>query len=770
MSANASRQTDSSPRFWLSGKRHAEQDYFFRQTLEAKGWVEGDESHWQAAWVTGMPPKSTFKVTSPSIKMNHIPGNAALTVKSRLYNSLNTLRQRTQCHFGNDHPLTSRLNFFPRAYEMPYEYPALIEDAVANPEKRWILKPTNASKGKGIKVLKDPTDAPLSPNWLVQEYIANPHTIRGHKYVLRLYMLICSIDPVRIYLYDQGFAKLASAPWDPADVDNPFSQLTNPDINALNVESEIPVEFIDLERYQHWLLEQGHDADTLFSQLRDLAALTALSGVDAMRARSKEEGADPLGCYELIGLDCLVDDQLKPWILECNLSPSLGICAQPEHGGIIEEEIKGDLVRDMIHLIGLDHSNTEAKFDAAALAAEHQRLGGFVPLYPSLNNAQDCPDFLPFIGLPSLLDYRLTSPESRRAISFRANGVSELIEDDNLALYHHASGLYYQLNDSAALIWLLASEGEPIESILDHLQAASDGCASQDQLENDLWSTLTPWWQNGLLAPNDSPVLTVDTQRSRERPATWHSKLAFDQRQWPITAPIGPVVDRIVAVLSPLLASVNVSTQGEPLHVLESANGYCLTTDSRVVSSRLHINDIVPAIMRFCLTSAVQPDYLVLDIALLSSAERHIVCLLPKNTKPSLLAPLIAAAKQHGLTLSRGARLAFTAPEIIEPLNLPLIDAPFASTRPLRCDGILQLNTIQADGSQALSSLGLLGWLLPYAQEQKNLSPSALHALRALCYQRPCVQLDLSAPDVSHALNQWLSPIVRSQPSQAALL
>ncbi|RUR26722.1 amylase [Vreelandella andesensis] len=769
MSANASSQLDSTPRFWLSGKRHAEQDHFFRQTLEAHGWVEGDEKHWQAAWVTGMPPKSAFKAASPYAKMNHIPGNAALTVKSRLHASLNALRKRTQRHFGNDHPFTARLNFFPRAYEMPHDYPALIEDAAANPEKRWILKPTNASKGKGIKVLSDPTDAPLSPNWIVQEYIANPHTIRGHKYVLRLYMLIASIDPVRVYLYDQGFAKLASDPWDPADVDNPFSQLTNPDINALNVDSEIPVEFIDLERYRHWLREQGHDDDTLFSQLRDLAALTALSGVDAMRMRSKEEDADPQGCYELIGLDCLVDDQLKPWILECNLSPSLGICAKPEHGGVIEEAVKGSLVRDMIHLVGCDQSAKKGDFDATALADEQQRVGGFIPLYPSLPSTQDSQDYLPFIGLPSLLDYRLASVENRQAVAFRANGVSELIEDDRLALYHHASGLYFQLNDSAALIWLLASEGEPIQSLLDHLQAASGGHATQDQLENDLWSTLTPWWHHGLLAPNYGPELAVDTQDSRERPATWHGTLAFDQRQWPITAPIGPVADRIAAAFSPLLGAVNVNTLGEPLHVLESANGYCLTTDNHVVSSRLHIGDIVPAITRFCLTSAEQQDHLVLDIALLSSAEQHIVCLLPKGIKPSLLSPLIAAAKQHGLTLSRGARLAFNAPEVIEPLNLPLIDAPFASTGPQRCGGILQLTTTKAEDSQALNSLDLLGWLLPFALEQKHLSPSALHALRAFCQHPPFTQLTISAADVSQALNQWLSPLADSKPSHAAV-
>lgn len=778
MPTSASSPPASAPAFWLSGKRHAEQDHFFRQTLEAHGWAEGDEKHWQAAWVTGMPTNTAFKAASPSAKMNHIPGNASLTVKSRLHSSLNALRERTRCHFGNDHPFTQRLAFFPRAYEMPHDYPALIEDAAANPDKRWILKPTNASKGQGVQVLKDPAKAPLLANWLVQEYVANPHTIRGHKYVLRLYMLVASIDPLRVYLYDQGFAKLASEPWDPDDVDNPFSQLTNPDINALNLNAEIPVEFIDLERYRHWLREQGHDDNALFDQLHDLATLTALSGVDAMRARSQAAGADPRGCYELIGLDCLVDDQLKPWILECNLSPSLGICAKPEHGGDIEKSVKGGLVRDMIELVGLTQSAHEAEFDAAALTAEHQRAGGFVPLYPA-HNPLLTQEYLAIIGLPSLLDYRLAHAAAHQAMSFRTNDVSELIDDDRLALYHHVSGLYYQLNDSAALIWLLVSEGEPIDRIVSHLHAASGGQATTTQLESDLWATLTPWWKHGLLAPSHSTETAAQKQQAREMPVTWHGQLTFDQRRWPITAPAGPVAERITSALSPLLSpplsppltTTDATPLGESLHLLESANGYCLTTDSHVVSARLSIDDILPAITRFCLRSAARQEHLVLDVALLSGDQQHIVCLLPEgDAYLTAINALGEAAEQQGLTLSRGARLALNTPGVIEPLNLPLADTPLTPSRTQRFAGILWLSDAAAPGSNVPSFLDLLGALLPFAQEQQQrLSPAALEALRQLCQQPHRAQLGSSTLTIRQTLTPWLDPSPHSTPSHAAV-
>ncbi|WP_386083950.1 PqqD family peptide modification chaperone [Vreelandella sp. F11] len=761
------RSSASPPTFWLSGKRHAEQDLFFRQTLQAKGWKEGNEQDWQAAWVTGMPPRAAFKTTSASRVMNHIPGNAALTVKSRLHAGLSALRECTRRHYGEAHPNTKRLNFFPRAYEMPHDYPALVEDAAAHPEKRWILKPTNASKGQGVQVLRDPTTAPLAPNWLVQEYVANPHTIRGHKYVLRLYMLIVSIDPLRVYLYDQGFAKLASAPWSPDDIDNPFSQLTNPDINALNLDAEIPVEFIDLDRYRHWLREQGHDDQALFSQLHDLATLTALSGVEAMRARSQEDGADPRGCYELIGLDCLVDDQLKPWILECNLSPSLGTCAKPEHGGVVEEAVKTGLVQDMIALTGLAQlPRDEATFDAAALAAERERAGGFVPLYPTL----DANRYLPFVGLPSLADYRLAAELAPLSLSFHGQDVSELIDGEQLALYHHTSGRYFQLNDTAALIWLLVSEGESIETVIDHLQAASGGQVDADTLASDMWATLSLWWQHGLLAPEDRDTSAPNTAcAAREHPATSRITLFFDQRHYSISAPQGPVAERIANALAPLLEADKKAPDAS-LHILESANGYCLTNDSRVIRSRLHLDDIVPAIIQHCLSHTAIDGHLILDVVLLSRQEGHIVCVTPNQDSTQAMETLKAVAAHNGLALTCGARLSLAAPDTLEPLNVPIEDVGFLFQERGPCVGLLWLDAAPCVSSEAPSSLEWLGALLPIALETaehlQGLSPDALTALQQMIQGARCARLDTKQVET---VTQWLkqTPVLSS--SRAAV-
>jgi hypothetical protein len=332
--------------------------------------------------------------------------------------------------------------------------------------------------------------------------------MKQRKYVLRLYVLISSIAPLRVYLYHQGFAKLASAPYDIDDIENRYSHLTNPDINALNTDADVPVEFVDLDRYREWLREQGHDDQALFDRVRDLVTLTAIAAVEPMRERTRKLGVDARGCYELLGVDCLIDEDLKPWLLECNLSPSVGVCAAPETGGQVEEQIKRQLVTDMAALVGLLQAEPEAAPADPGARIRHDaerelvRAGGFERLYP----AADVESYLPFFSLPRLADMVLAdavngAPVERPRLQSRFT--TESIVEDQVVLHDERNGQVSRLNQTASIIWLMAMEGADPDGITEALLAAVSRSGERvpeiEEVREEVWDFLADWAHRGLL-------------------------------------------------------------------------------------------------------------------------------------------------------------------------------------------------------------------------------------------------------------------------------
>lgn len=55
----------------------------------------------------------------------------------------------------------------------------------------------------------------------------------------------------------------------------------------------------------------------------------------------------PIVSHELFGFDILLDESLKPWLLEVNISPSL------QSGTELDRMVKGPLARDVLNMSGM---------------------------------------------------------------------------------------------------------------------------------------------------------------------------------------------------------------------------------------------------------------------------------------------------------------------------------------------------------------------------------------------------------------------------------
>jgi len=675
----------------MGGNRSYEQDRFFEESLDKSLWKKAQGSeNWDACWYTGMPDPELFSQVGPERTINHIPGNNALTVKSRLYRSLMDLRDRVERQEKGGKHLTDRLAFVPRVFSMPEDYHAFQQAALDNPGKRWLLKPKNAARGKGIELVSDPADVPMESSWMIQEYLENPHTMHGRKYVLRLYVLVSSVSPFRVYLYHQGFAKLASMPYDEENANNPYSYLTNPDVNALNLDADVPVEFVDFERYRAWLREQGHDDEALFAKIEDMVALTCLSALEPMRERSRVIGADTRGCYELMGIDCLLDADLKPWILECNLSPSLEVCAGPESGGGIEEEIKGGMIADMIEMLGLNRPSCEEPRGSMVeqLVCETQTematSGGFRNLIPGRNPSA----YLPFMALPRLSDWVVAQALSDRLLTqpcLERWMAEETFSEEQIYLYDTRQGHLSSLNETASLIWLMATDGAGpddiasalVESAVKSMPTAPDAWA----IRNDVWNTLADWVNNRFLVQSEGQSADRDAPESDQPPSPETSTMMsmalscgrFRARFFTDSAPL---VDRIESLLEPMAISDDAGKDSLPrLEIVRDTPGFTLILDGRVIRSRLSLSAVVHALFRCLATHAARHDDIAIDAGLVAAAGGEMF--LVSHSEPALgdALTLALASRWRMECCGRGALLGASDGDCVEGLGLPLQDA-----------------------------------------------------------------------------------------------
>jgi len=679
--------------YWMGGNRSYEQDRFFEQSLDKSLWQKAESAEkWDACWYTGMPDQNYFSEVGPQRKINHIPGNNALTVKSRLYRSLMDLRERVERQDKGSAHLTDRLAFVPGVFSMPEDYHAFQQAALDNPGKRWILKPKNAARGKGIQLVGDPADVPLESSWMVQEYLENPHTMHDRKYVLRLYVLVSSVSPFRVYLYRQGFAKLASAPYNEENANNPYSYLTNPDVNALNLDAEVPVEFVDFERYRAWLREQGHDDEALFAKIEDLVALTCLAALEPMRERSRVVGADTRGCYELMGIDCLVDEKLKPWVLECNLSPSLDVCAGPESGGDIEEEIKGGLVADLIALVGLNEQTASIGTGPVVehLVRETQnelaRSGGFRNLIPGA----DPTTYLPFMALPRLSDWVVAQALSDRPLQqprLERWVAEDTLSEDQVYLYDTRLGHLSGLNETASLIWLMATEGAGPDDIAAALYESASrsmpGVPDAWAIRNDVWNTLGDWVNNRFLIQSDASAKTAAAPApltSEPSPESMPFSRVLDCGRFRVRlfTDSVPLIGRIEALLEPMaIAGVAGTELLSRLEIVRDTPGFTLILEGRVLCSRLPLSGVASALMACLATHAAEAQEIAIDAGLIAGPTLAGQAFLVGNSEPTVHDALtLALSACLKADHSRGALLPSGTDYRISALGLPLQMSP----------------------------------------------------------------------------------------------
>mmetsp|Transcript_49260 Transcript_49260/g.159228 ORF Transcript_49260/g.159228 Transcript_49260/m.159228 type:complete len:867 (-) Transcript_49260:102-2702(-) len=135
--------------------------------------------------------------------------------------------------------------------QLPYrrfrEYNVQLNEEEPEEHRIWILKPQGGFNQVGIHMYSLATADIASDSataawlmqrvpegtWVLQEYLMNPMTYQGHKFDLRVWALVTSLDPLRVYLLGTGIPKVSQWNYSKAveDVKEPCIHVLMPGTN-----------------------------------------------------------------------------------------------------------------------------------------------------------------------------------------------------------------------------------------------------------------------------------------------------------------------------------------------------------------------------------------------------------------------------------------------------------------------------------------------------------------------------------------------------------
>ena len=124
----------------------------------------------------------------------------------------------------------------PMSYLLSDDYEAFQKEREREIDKLWILKPVAASCRREIKITDKNTSIQEKEGIPASKYIANPHLINGLKYDLRVYVLVTSFNPLKVYIYNDGLVRFATEKYtnDPSRLSKKYVHLTNFSVNKKN--------------------------------------------------------------------------------------------------------------------------------------------------------------------------------------------------------------------------------------------------------------------------------------------------------------------------------------------------------------------------------------------------------------------------------------------------------------------------------------------------------------------------------------------------------
>jgi len=291
-------------------------------------------SDWDVLWAHDYPFKrirEKMLKLKPGQKVNKFPGSGYITNKVNL--------------------ATSGLKNVPPAFSIPNEKEELLSYASKYPEKMFVQKSNNH---RGIQIEKMDNLKLDSEGSFVQEFIHNPLLIDGFKFDIGLYVTLTSVDPLRIYVHQSDvllrFCPVKYHPFDPSNKDKYVvgdDYLPSWQVPSFSKYMDDKIGFSFKDTLNAYIKSLGKDPEEMWQDIYETIS-------DVYRSQ-EEHFVKAVGHYphkdaffEMVRFDFVIDDELKVYLMEANMSPNLSSAHFPANALLYEQ-----VVHSLMRLVGV---------------------------------------------------------------------------------------------------------------------------------------------------------------------------------------------------------------------------------------------------------------------------------------------------------------------------------------------------------------------------------------------------------------------------------
>jgi len=291
-------------------------------------------SNWDILWAHDYPFKrireKMLKI-KPGQKVNKFPGSGFITNKVNL--------------------ATSGLKNVPPAFSIPSEKDKLLEYAAKYPDKMFVQKSNNH---RGIQIEKIENLKLDSEGSFVQEFIHTPLLIDGYKFDIGLYVTLTSVDPLRIYVHNSDvllrFCPVQYHPFDPSNKDKYVvgdDYLPSWQVPSFSKYMDEKVGFSFKDTLNAYVQSMGKDPEKMWNDIYETIADVYLSQEKQfIKAVNHYPHKDAF--FEMVRFDFVIDNELKVYLMEANMSPNLSSAHFPPNARLYEQ-----VIHSLLRLVGV---------------------------------------------------------------------------------------------------------------------------------------------------------------------------------------------------------------------------------------------------------------------------------------------------------------------------------------------------------------------------------------------------------------------------------